>query len=83
MADRYKNQNPGLTSPAFFHYTITPADSNLPLKVRALYVQAPGNVVIRDQDGTDVTYTVVAGQILPIRAVQVRSGTTATVVGWV
>jgi hypothetical protein len=82
MADRFKNLNPGLTAPAFRHFTVSPANANLPHKVRALYIAADGDLVVRDELGTDITYAVAAGQILPIRAVQVRTGTTATVVGW-
>jgi hypothetical protein len=82
MADPFSNHAAGLTSPAFRHFAITPADENLAFRVRALCVTADGTLVIRDETDTDVTYNVFAGQILPIRAVQVRAASTATVVGW-
>ena len=50
---------------------------------RALWCQTAGDVAIEDRDGTVLTYTVAAGQILPFRAAKVRAtGTTATVFGW-
>jgi hypothetical protein len=58
---------------------ITPANSDLAVPVRALYVGGAGDVVIRTMAGTDVTLVgVVAGSVLPIAAKQVRVATTAT-----
>jgi hypothetical protein len=82
MADPFETNAPGLTSPAGRHFAITPANTDLAIIPRALWVDDDGDLVIRDAGGVDVTYSVTAGQILPIRAVQVRTGTTATVVGW-
>jgi hypothetical protein len=82
MSDPYSNHTMGLESPAYRHFSITPGDSDLAVRPRALYVNADGNLVVRDIGGVDVTYAVVKGQILPIRAVQVRAATTATVIGW-
>ena len=70
------------SSPATRHYAITPADAPLGFEIRALYVAVGGDLVIRDWEGVDVTYPVIAGQVFPFSARQVRSGTTATVVGW-
>jgi hypothetical protein len=40
-------------------------------------------VAIRDEGGTDITYPLTDGQILPFRGVRILStGTTATIVGW-
>jgi len=64
-------------------FAITPGTSNLATPPSALYVDAPGALVVRGSDSVDVTFNVVAGQILPIRPVQVRTGTTATVIGLV
>ena len=82
MSDPFKTFGTGKSSPANRHFAITPADADLEIRPRALYVNGAGSLVIRDEEGTDVTYTVEAGQILPIRAIQVRAATTATVVGW-
>lgn len=84
MADPFSSYNPRLSSPAGRHFAITPSDSvDLAIRPRALKVLAQGNVVVRDDGGVDITYPVVAGEILPIRAVRVlATGTTATVVGW-
>ena len=82
MADPFANNLSGLESPATKHFAITPADTDLPIVTRALYVNASGTLVIRDSFGIDISYEVVFGQILPFRAVQVRTGTTASVIGW-
>jgi hypothetical protein len=82
MADSFATLSAGLSSPAYRHYAITPADADLPVRVRALCVITDGTLVIRDETDTDVTYTVFAGQVMPLRAVQVRAASTATVVGW-
>jgi hypothetical protein len=42
-----------------------------------------GNIALRDEAGTDITYAVAAGDLLQISAVRVlETGTTATMVGW-
>jgi len=84
MADPFSSHNPKLDSPASRHFTITPSDNtDLATRPRALKVTVGGNVVVRDEGGVDITYPVVAGEILPLRAVRVlATGTTATVVGW-
>ncbi len=83
MPDRYTNERQTLEAPASRHYAITPANADLAWRPRALMVTATGDVVIQDEAGTVVTYAAVpAYTLLPIRAMQVRTGTTATVVGW-
>jgi hypothetical protein len=69
--------------PGVRHFSITP-DSNTDLAVRpsAFYVQTDGVLVLRDIFGTDISYTVFAGQIIPFEAARVMAGTTATVIGW-
>lgn len=76
--------NRSLNGPATRHYAITPNDgADLPVRPRALFVTVAGNVVIRDEEGVDVTYPVSVGDVLTFRAVRVlATGTTATVVGW-
>lgn len=73
-----------LESPAIRHSAITPDDSaDLARRPRALRVESGGTLVLRDAAGTDLSYTVFAGEILPLRPVRVlATGTTASVVGW-
>jgi hypothetical protein len=78
----YFNDRRSAMAPATRHYTVTPANADLPVVPRAIYIATDGDVVVRDGAGIDVTYPVVAGQLLQIRAVQVRTGTTATVIAW-
>ena len=80
--DFFETKSTGLESPANRHYSITPANEDLPIRPRAIFVAADGDVVIRDEGGIDITYAATAGDILPFRAVQVRTGTTATCVAW-
>jgi len=83
MTNRYQSLNNELDSPAISHLEVTPSDTeDLPFLARALYVQTDGTVAVMARGGS-VTYNVVAGQVLPIRAVRVMAtGTTADVVAW-
>lgn len=62
------------------HVAITKSDATTyspPLD--AVYVGVAGDVAIKDRDGTNVTYTAVAGGIIPVQASLVMStGTTAS-----
>lgn len=85
MADRFETYPSvgSIDAPASRHYAITPANSDLAIRPRALMVTVTGDVIIQDELGVNVTYAAVpAYTLLPFRAVQVRTGTTATVVGW-
>ncbi|MBN9335373.1 hypothetical protein [Devosia sp.] len=66
------------------HFAVTPDDgADLPIRPRALYCAVDGNVVLTDEDGVDLTYPVVAGQVLEFSPIRVKAtGTTATVIGW-
>lgn len=81
MPDEFDNHAPKLESPASRHFTIAPGAGNLPYVTRAVYVNAGGTATIEDIAGTQVTYNLVAGQILPLRAVKVTAAS-ATLVGW-
>jgi hypothetical protein len=60
-------------------FAVTPADADLAVPARGLYVGGAGDVVIMTPLGTTLTLVgVVAGSILPIAAKQVRAATTAT-----
>ena len=83
IKDYFESKQPGLDSPAFRHFAISPSnDNDLTIKPRALYVTVEGNLEMKDDKGTILIYPVTAGQILPFRPVRVLSGTTATVIGW-
>lgn len=68
------------SKPASYHFSITPSDSqDLAIIPRAVIIMTGGDIVIRDKEGTDITYTVSDGTLLPLRAVRILStGTTAT-----
>lgn len=76
----YASGNP---APATRHAAVTPGTAFG--QARALYVGTGGSVVVRDLDGTDVTYANVSnGQVLDIQCKMVVSaGTTASnIVAW-
>lgn len=85
MADPFADYQKGLDSPADRHFNISPNDTaDLVVVPRSIFVGIGGTLVLRDEAGQDVTYTVPAGMILPFRAVRVlNTGTTASgLVGW-
>jgi len=84
MADTFASFQPGLSDVATRHFVVTPSDTtDLAIKPRSLYCSAAGNAAIRDEGGTDITYPLTQGQILPFRGVRIlATGTTATLVGW-
>lgn len=66
------------TGVAIDAFAVVPANSDLSVFARALYIGSTGDVVIMTLKGTTVTFTAVsAGTILPIGCKQVRSATTA------
>ena len=84
MADAFNSFQSGLTSPATKHFAITPDDNNdLPIRPRVIYCQADGTIVVRDEDGVDLPYTMSSGDRIDFRGVRVLStGTTGTYYGW-
>ncbi len=84
MPDPFDTDYVNLTSPAVAHYVIAPSDSSdLPVRPRALYVNAAGTAVLRDNDGEEISYEVAAGAVLSLRPVRVMAtGTTAQLIGW-
>jgi hypothetical protein len=84
MTDKFESFTPGLSDVATRHFAITPSNSaDLTIKPRAIYCSAAGDAVIRDEGGTEITYALTQGQVLPFRGVRILStGTTATLVGW-
>ena len=84
MPDPFDTDYVDLTSPAVSHYAITPADgTDLPVRPRAIYVNASGTAVLQDNDGESVSYDLSAGTVLSIRPVRVlATGTTAQLIAW-
>ena len=86
MADQHGSFAEGLTSPADNQVAITPSDStDLAFNSRAIRVGVGGTLVVTPAGGgSDVTYTVYNGEVLPIRVSRVKAtGTTATnLVNW-
>ena len=84
MSDPFGAHSRGLESPAACHAAITPSNSSdLPVRPRVVYCQTGGTAVLRDKAGVELSYTLVAGQILPLSPVRVlATGTTATLYGW-
>ncbi len=85
MADYYQGTQPSIDGPALRQYAVTPSDTTiLDPRPRALYVNADGDVAIElPGDASPITYSVTAGQILPLRPLRVHAtGTTAAVIAW-
>lgn len=59
------------------HKTITPADADLD-RAYIIYCGSAGNMVVRDRNGTAITYAVQAGDILPVLVTRVAAATTVT-----
>jgi len=75
MASGAQNSN----LPASDFYSVTPADADLAVVTRGLYIGGTGDVVVMGLNGVVTTFTdVPAGTILPVRAKQVRAATDAT-----
>lgn len=84
MADKFDTQADVVFAPARRHFQIAPSNSaDLPTRPKAIYCQADGTIVCRDDLGVDLPYAMTAGQILPLRPVRVlATGTTGTFYGW-
>ncbi len=84
MPDPFDTDYVNLISPAVSHYAIVPSDSaDLPVRPRAIYVNASGTAVLQDNDSESISYDLTVGAILSIRPVRVMAtGTTAQLVAW-
>ena len=73
-----------LHSPGRNHFAVVPSDvADLPHIARGFYVNTGGTAVLRDRAGVDVSYTLLAGAVVPFNAVRVlAAGTTASLVAW-
>jgi hypothetical protein len=65
------------------HFAITPSDSvNISQGAVIVYCSAPGTASIVDTFGQAVTYTLAAGDVVPVLASRANlTGTTATLIG--
>ncbi len=84
MPDPFDTDYVNLTSPAVSHYAVVPSDlTDLPVRPRALYVNAGGAAVLQSSDGEVVSYEVTTGAVLSIRPLRVlAAGTTAQLIAW-
>jgi hypothetical protein len=84
MADSFLQVPKSMESPATRHYAITPSDTvDIPQRPRMIYILTTGNIAIRDELGTVLTYPVTAGQVMQFRGTRVMAtNTTATAVAW-
>lgn len=82
--DEFEDFTKGLTSPATRHFAIAPDDNvDLPIRPRVIYCESDGTLVVRDEEGTDLAYTLTVGDRLEFRGVRVLStGTTGQFYGW-
>ena len=77
MADNFEGYKDGLDSPANHIVSVTPADSDLAVDFRSIFVGGAGDVAIKSSGGETVTFVgVLAGSILPVRCRQIRSTNT-------
>lgn len=61
--------------------TVTPANTNLARPFTRLWVAVTGNIEVKTLDGTNLTFNNVPVGWFNMPCTQVRTGTTATVVG--
>jgi hypothetical protein len=84
MAINKANLTGPSNTPALRHFTLIPSDTvDEPIIPKAVRCQAEGTAVLVDMDDTAISYTLVVGEIIPLRVKRVNStGTTATLVGF-
>ena len=70
----------GETNPGANASAVTPADSDLPQRTRAIYVGVAGDLAVKMAGNEQVVTfpNVQAGSMLPLRVTQIRVATTAT-----
>lgn len=72
--DRFAGHQTGLDSPAFQFFLISPSGALLDPTPRAIRADAAGTVTLRAVgSGFEVTVTMAAGEILPVRAAVVSA----------
>lgn len=80
----YDSQARTASDPGYRHWLIVPSDTqDLPETPRVIWCEQPGTIVIRDEAGADLPYTLERGQLLPFHPVRVlATGTTGTFYAW-
>lgn len=80
MVDRFQGHATSIEGPAAHGFAVMPNDTtDLPEVTRAIYVGGAGTVVAQLLSGAEVSFaSVPAGSILPIRALRIRTASTAT-----
>jgi hypothetical protein len=63
---------------ANFFKSITPSDTAAFDRCDAIYVGGAGTVICTNTLGADVTFTAVAGAVIPVKATNVKAASTAT-----
>lgn len=86
MSTEYPKPDYEMT-PARKHFLITPSNTAVLTRHKAIYCAVGGDVVIEDSEGTTLVYTLLAGDVLPFRPYRIRvsdgsTSTSATLYGW-
>lgn len=82
MADEFKTFKTALTSPAVKHFQITASASDMDPRPRAIRCNVAGSLTIEDEDGTSLSYTLQAGEVIPFRGVKVTAIASGTFYAW-
>ncbi len=82
--DEFKGMAKSLTSPATLHFVIMPDDANdLAILPRVIYCEAAGTLMVRDETGVVLGYSMATGDRLDFRGTRVMAtGTSGTYYGW-
>jgi hypothetical protein len=68
------------SGPAYHWFAVTPADVDLPVMPRWVYVATAGSLAITGRDGVNVTLAnIPAGTLLPIRPVRITAAPANTI----
>lgn len=81
MSDLYANERRDLNTVGEFHYLVVPGASALDPKPKVVRADTAGTVTVEDFDGTSITYTMAAGEVLQFRPHKITAAT-ATIHAW-
>lgn len=83
MADEFASHGKTLESPATRHWQLTAnASADVDPRPRAIYCKADGTITLRDEAGTDLAYDLIAGAVLPFRALRITAISSGTFYGF-
>jgi len=77
MGEYFNGKQAWQDSPASYAFAITPADSDLTVIPRSLYIGTSGDIVITDMAGTVTTFVGVSGWV-PMRVIRIAAASTAS-----